>query len=486
MKVITFYSYKGGVGRTLAAANFAVYLAKLGLKTVIVDFDLEAPGIDAKFGLPILPEDQKGLLDYILAFQETNQERVSIREIILPVSLDSIKGNSLWLIPAGQYLSKSYYQKLNRLNWELIFSDKRDGVSFFQEFLFHLEQDLQTDFVIIDSRTGITEISSLCTQQLANEIIIMSSLSSESIRVTKHIKNLIENSEISRFLEKEVDIKIVISRIPKPENLLEFKQYCCTTFDISEEKLFFLFSCADLEKEEFLALNDKETDKELVINYVKLFTSLNLQLADDNIIVEIENTTRRLLLLTPEDAEKSVLDLVAMYYHPEVYRVAMRFFKLRDQESRTVMFALRLLEFLPDDDEAQINLGHYYLQSFKRYLTKDKDTILRYFENSIRVLELLHKKNKLNLEEIERYAEILLEAQEYNRGLKILLEVAENEEIEKKIRHDFYLMASQFARKLEYPESPYLTNELIEKADKLYPIKIPNFDIEENLDDIPF
>jgi MinD-like ATPase involved in chromosome partitioning or flagellar assembly len=54
MKVITFYSYKGGVGRTLAASNFAVYLAKLGLKTVVIDFDLEAPGIDAKFGLPEL------------------------------------------------------------------------------------------------------------------------------------------------------------------------------------------------------------------------------------------------------------------------------------------------------------------------------------------------------------------------------------------------------------------------------------------------
>jgi hypothetical protein len=41
MRVITFYSYKGGVGRTLAAANFALYLAKLGQRTVVIDFDLE-------------------------------------------------------------------------------------------------------------------------------------------------------------------------------------------------------------------------------------------------------------------------------------------------------------------------------------------------------------------------------------------------------------------------------------------------------------
>ena len=69
MKTITFFSYKGGVGRTLAAANFAVYLAKFGLKVAIMDFDLDAPGIDSKFGDFTLPKGRLGLIDYILRFQ---------------------------------------------------------------------------------------------------------------------------------------------------------------------------------------------------------------------------------------------------------------------------------------------------------------------------------------------------------------------------------------------------------------------------------
>src|SRR4051794_13247188 len=42
--VYTFYSYKGGVGRSMALANVAVLLARSGKKVLVVDWDLEAPG----------------------------------------------------------------------------------------------------------------------------------------------------------------------------------------------------------------------------------------------------------------------------------------------------------------------------------------------------------------------------------------------------------------------------------------------------------
>ena len=45
MKTITFYSYKGGVGRSLTLSNIATRLADLGKKVCIIDFDLEAPGL---------------------------------------------------------------------------------------------------------------------------------------------------------------------------------------------------------------------------------------------------------------------------------------------------------------------------------------------------------------------------------------------------------------------------------------------------------
>jgi len=47
--IVTFYSYKGGVGRSMSLANTAVLLAKWGYKTLIVDWDLEAPGLEHFF-----------------------------------------------------------------------------------------------------------------------------------------------------------------------------------------------------------------------------------------------------------------------------------------------------------------------------------------------------------------------------------------------------------------------------------------------------
>jgi Mrp family chromosome partitioning ATPase len=57
-RIITFYSYKGGTGRTMALANTAWILASNGFRVLAVDWDLEAPGL-ARFFEPFLaPEVQ--------------------------------------------------------------------------------------------------------------------------------------------------------------------------------------------------------------------------------------------------------------------------------------------------------------------------------------------------------------------------------------------------------------------------------------------
>ncbi len=71
-RIITFYSYKGGTGRTMALANVAWILAANGYKVLAVDWDLEGPGLHRFFhpfiDLPAL-ETNPGVIDLINRYE---------------------------------------------------------------------------------------------------------------------------------------------------------------------------------------------------------------------------------------------------------------------------------------------------------------------------------------------------------------------------------------------------------------------------------
>ena len=56
--VVTFYSFKGGVGRSFLLANVATILANWGYRVLCIDFDLEAPGLEHYFSEYLTAEDQ--------------------------------------------------------------------------------------------------------------------------------------------------------------------------------------------------------------------------------------------------------------------------------------------------------------------------------------------------------------------------------------------------------------------------------------------
>ena len=70
--ICTFYSYKGGVGRTMALANVAEIFYKAGYRVLVVDWDLEAPGLERFFPSVGLPHvlDMPGLMDMLVRYRE--------------------------------------------------------------------------------------------------------------------------------------------------------------------------------------------------------------------------------------------------------------------------------------------------------------------------------------------------------------------------------------------------------------------------------
>ena len=106
MTTITFYSYKGGVGRSLAVANVAKYLAGFGERVFAIDFDLEAPGLHYKFALDAgngASQIRQGVVDYISAFCASGQPPDSLSDYAVPVEITDKEAGSgrIWLMPAG-------------------------------------------------------------------------------------------------------------------------------------------------------------------------------------------------------------------------------------------------------------------------------------------------------------------------------------------------------------------------------------------------
>src|SRR5579871_890684 len=101
MYTITFYSFKGGVGRTMALVNVAAQLADMGRKVLVVDFDLEAPGLET-FERLRPPEPRPGLVEYVTDYVRSKRSPDVSKYIYHVKGKIGEKNGQLWVMPAGR------------------------------------------------------------------------------------------------------------------------------------------------------------------------------------------------------------------------------------------------------------------------------------------------------------------------------------------------------------------------------------------------
>lgn len=179
--VITFYSYKGGVGRSFALANVGVLLARWGFRVLCIDFDLEAPGLAHFFGsVEQSPESRDwlhrapGLVELVTDFKKDPASPLAWREHVRLLEHPALGGISL--MKAGRADGR-YTQRLRRLNWKTLY---RSGLGNALEDMFkELRQEF--DYVLIDARTGITDFSGIITAQLPDVLVFLFTANEQSL-----------------------------------------------------------------------------------------------------------------------------------------------------------------------------------------------------------------------------------------------------------------------------------------------------------------
>lgn len=176
-RILTFYSYKGGVGRTMAMANVAALLASWGRRVLVVDFDLEAPGLQRFFepiGIKGSRSTTPGVVDLIIAYGDHSP--LQWKECLLQTK-PVLKGQSVAILTAGQD-TPDYIGRLQSVNWAKLLNEQNLG-----EYLHGMREEWRAsfDFVLVDSRTGISDIGGICTIILPDVLVPMFTANSQSV-----------------------------------------------------------------------------------------------------------------------------------------------------------------------------------------------------------------------------------------------------------------------------------------------------------------
>jgi MinD-like ATPase involved in chromosome partitioning or flagellar assembly len=212
---ITFYSFKGGVGRTMALVNVAAQLAKMGRKVLLVDFDLEAPGLETFDDLRPHPDPHHpGMVEYLTEYINTDRapdvreyiyEATAIREKI------GKKGGKIWVMPAGRR-DEQYQSALAKINWVDLY-DNRDGFLLFEDTKAQWKKAYEPDYILIDSRTGHTDVEGICTRQLPDAVVVLFFPNEQNLVGLREVCRRIRGEQTSG-LKKIIRLHFVMSNVP--------------------------------------------------------------------------------------------------------------------------------------------------------------------------------------------------------------------------------------------------------------------------------
>lgn len=195
-KLICFYSYKGGVGRTTTMVMSAIEMAKRGKKIVMVDFDLEAPGVASIF--PNESISQYGLLDYLVESSVCGNE-LQIDEYMYPVSdycHVNQAGGEIYVIPAyGKIVENDvelYRKCLMRFNLDMpVYMEKSTPID---GLLKKIDAFIKPDYIFIDTRSGLHQIGGITLSRYSDMAVLFFYGSQQNVEGMKMVLPILKSN----------------------------------------------------------------------------------------------------------------------------------------------------------------------------------------------------------------------------------------------------------------------------------------------------
>ena len=332
--VVTFYSYKGGMGRSTTLASFATALANGAIeyqgerispkKVVIIDCDFEAPGFTNYFlNNSGVPYNQNGIVEYLTDIEFDKD--IDIQKYMWDVAKDPFAGKGeIWVMPAGNlstaydtedFLKNNlthYLEGLARLDiaspMYLMNRIKKDVID-------KICETIKPDFILIDSRTGFNDIFGITALELSKVMIgffgnnaqthpglhffidtLLKHQSTDSIIVNSILP---EAGSKDLFTDFEADINNILKNIKENGD-----EYILKPFKIRRNAILEKIGIKQEDKREFM---DLITDREFA-DYRDLFDKIYDLSIDNQKSIEKKNGVNEENVDLTESYAPSVFD----------------------------------------------------------------------------------------------------------------------------------------------------------------------------------
>jgi hypothetical protein len=312
------------------------------------------------------------VVDLIEAFRDRGG--VDLTDAVCPVEGASEPGN-ISIITAGS-LGSDYWQRLSAIAWQRLVvgtrpGDKPDptwdgrGREFFLVLRDRIAEETRADFLLVDARTGITDLGVLAASQLADDLVCMFVHNAESIDGTRTVIRAVAAAERIAPIGQEphpVRVFPVLVRVPatgsavKERELMDSADRRLDVRDLpSVERLMVVHSQPALQLSERVLMTQTESDladSQLFVDYVRLF---NLVLPGALIEEDVRRRTEaahKMAFEDPESAGKFLTAVAERFPHEISYRALLQYFRLRGAfDEATLMWSQRFVEMTDRFDD---------------------------------------------------------------------------------------------------------------------------------------
>ena len=279
--VITFYSYKGGVGRSLLAANMAVALARHG-KTLLWDLDVEAPGLHRISALRSSGAVKAGFFDWLIEWQKHKSRQPGKADYKrFQDLLYATPFSNLSILPAHGDAADAaalYFA----IHWsQLLGNNPEVGRDLLVGLLDHLGE-LGYRHVLLDSRTGLTDLGALISGVIPDATVLVGGYGAQNMHGLGQVRTgLMRNATATNSLRQgsaargKTDLRLfaVASPIPRdnPSVLAAGRELWAKAFDGDLNAKYEIGYDPDLPFSEALAIH---SDRAVAQDYEKLAVDL--------------------------------------------------------------------------------------------------------------------------------------------------------------------------------------------------------------------